>query len=164
MGLYNGEGQLLMLLPPYYGAKLCIPGYEAADGNNDLLKLSGWKISWLKIVHLQMEEKAVSGIDMVGCHQGVIQDNYFDRAGVTGIQAKVELNPSGSSNNILKDFRTTGRQPGRQYGTGIFSASAGQSHSGCFRSCRSGRIFSNLFIGSLVAGSLCWKYSCQSHQ
>ncbi|MDX1685061.1 MAG: right-handed parallel beta-helix repeat-containing protein [Saprospiraceae bacterium] len=59
-----------------------------ANGNNDLLKLSGldeFRISFCRFIN---GSAGGSGIDMVGCHNGIIQGNLFENMGSNGIQAK----------------------------------------------------------------------------
>lgn len=60
----------------------------AATGNNDLLKLSG--LDSFQIINCRFlnGSEGGSGIDMVGCHAGVIENNYFERMGSDAIQAK----------------------------------------------------------------------------
>lgn len=66
----------------------CIFQNISATGNNDLLKLSG--LDHFEISECQFINGAAggSGIDMVGCHQGVINDNTFKNLGSNSIQAK----------------------------------------------------------------------------
>jgi hypothetical protein len=66
----------------------CIFRNMNATGNNDLLKLSG--VDSFEVRHCKFLNGAAggSGIDMVGCHHGVIQNNRFENLGSTGIQAK----------------------------------------------------------------------------
>lgn len=66
----------------------CIFQDMAANGNNDLLKLSGLDSFLIENCVFQRGGDGGSGVDMVGCHHGTIQDNHFDESGVTGIQAK----------------------------------------------------------------------------
>jgi hypothetical protein len=66
----------------------CIFQDMAANGNNDLLKLSGLNDFTIQQNEFLRGGPGGSGVDMVGCHRGVIQDNTFDDSGVTGIQAK----------------------------------------------------------------------------
>ena len=66
----------------------CIFQDMAANGNNDLLKLSGLDSFLIENCVFQRGGEGGSGVDMVGCHHGTIQDNYFNESGVTGIQAK----------------------------------------------------------------------------
>lgn len=60
----------------------------AASGNNDLLKLSG--LDTFAILRCAFLDGAAggSGVDMVGCHLGRIEENHFERLGSNGIQAK----------------------------------------------------------------------------
>ena len=60
----------------------------SASGNNDLLKLSG--LNDFQIINCTFLNGAAggSGIDMVGCHNGLIKGNYFENMGSNSIQAK----------------------------------------------------------------------------
>lgn len=60
----------------------------AASGNNDMLKLSG--LDDFEIVNCSFGNGAAggSGIDMVGCHHGVIRQCSFSNMGSNAIQAK----------------------------------------------------------------------------
>lgn len=60
----------------------------AASGNNDLLKLSG--LDTFRISNCTFLNGAAggSGIDMVGCHAGIIELNTFTNMGSNAIQAK----------------------------------------------------------------------------
>lgn len=66
----------------------CIFRNIAASGNNDLLKMSG--VDNFTIQNCIFENGAAggSGIDMVGCHSGKIQNNSFTNMGSNAIQAK----------------------------------------------------------------------------
>jgi formylglycine-generating enzyme len=61
-------------------------------GNHDCIKLSG--VQDFRVENCQIERWGTgggSGIDMVGCHRGVIESNLFrhtDTVGSTGVQAK----------------------------------------------------------------------------
>ena len=71
---------------------IAIRGCEFTDmqssGNNDLLKLSG--LDSFAIVNCLFQNGADggSGIDMVGCHNGWIEDGHFENMGSNCIQAK----------------------------------------------------------------------------
>ena len=60
----------------------------AGQGNNDFLKLSGLDNFWVWDCRFENGGAGGSGIDMVGCHEGLISGCYLDNAGITGIQAK----------------------------------------------------------------------------
>jgi hypothetical protein len=68
--------------------KDCVFYNMGAQGNNDFLKLSG--LDDFEIVNCSFTDGAAggSGIDMVGCHNGVIQGCSFLRLGSNCIQAK----------------------------------------------------------------------------
>ncbi|MBK6904262.1 MAG: right-handed parallel beta-helix repeat-containing protein [Saprospirales bacterium] len=58
-----------------------------AGGNNDFLKLSG--LDFFLVQNCSFINGADgSGVDMVGCHNGLIEGCYFEDAGSSGIQAK----------------------------------------------------------------------------
>ncbi len=59
-----------------------------ASGNNDMLKLSG--LDEFTITHCSFTRGATggSGVDMVGCHRGIIEGNIFNSLGSNAIQAK----------------------------------------------------------------------------
>jgi hypothetical protein len=60
----------------------------AAVGNNDLLKLSGLDSFEIRDCNFLNGAKDGSGIDMVGCHYGVIAGCRFENMGSNAIQAK----------------------------------------------------------------------------
>lgn len=60
----------------------------SASGNNDLLKLSGLDDFEIRNCTFLNGAGGGSGIDMVGCHRGLIQGNYFENMGSNSIQAK----------------------------------------------------------------------------
>ena len=59
-----------------------------ASGNNDLLKMSG--VDDFEIINCTFKNgsKGGSGIDMVGCHNGLIKRCHFEDMGSNAIQAK----------------------------------------------------------------------------
>jgi type IX secretion system substrate protein/parallel beta helix pectate lyase-like protein len=59
-----------------------------ATGNNDQLKLSGLNYFVIRNCRFTWGSPGGSMIDMVGCHQGVIEDCQFIHAGSNSIQAK----------------------------------------------------------------------------
>ncbi|HEX5625183.1 MAG TPA: right-handed parallel beta-helix repeat-containing protein [Saprospiraceae bacterium] len=85
----------------------CIFRDMAATGNNDQLKLSG--LDSFVIANCRFENGATggSGIDMVGCHAGILRNNYFFNQGSNSIQAK-----GGSSQLHItgNEFRNGGQR------------------------------------------------------
>lgn len=59
-----------------------------ATGNNDFLKLSGLDSFLIEDCSFKSGAAGGSGIDMVGCHYGVIRRNSFESLGSNCIQAK----------------------------------------------------------------------------
>lgn len=66
----------------------CIFRDMDASGNNDLLKLSGLNDFIIDNCTFENGAEGGSGIDMVGCHNGVIKNNSFRNMGSNAIQAK----------------------------------------------------------------------------
>lgn len=66
----------------------CIFENINATGNNDLLKLSGLDSFWISRCTFRNGAAGGSGIDMVGCHFGIIEDCSFSQLGSNSIQAK----------------------------------------------------------------------------
>lgn len=66
----------------------CIFENINATGNNDLLKLSGLDSFWISRCMFRNGAAGGSGIDMVGCHFGTIEDCEFSQLGSNSIQAK----------------------------------------------------------------------------
>ena len=74
-------------------------------GNRDAIKLSG--IDDFEVTSCHIEKWGGSGIDMVGCHRGLIEGNRFSSGGDSGVQAK-----GGTSNvRILANrFESAGQR------------------------------------------------------
>jgi hypothetical protein len=68
--------------------------YINATGNNDMLKMSGVDNFWIYNCSFKSGSPGGSGIDMVGCHNGVIEKCKFENQGSNSIQTK------GGSRNI----------------------------------------------------------------
>ena len=68
--------------------KNCVFENINATGNNDLLKLSGIDSFWVSHCVFRNGAAGGSGIDMVGCHFGTIEDCSFSQLGSNSIQAK----------------------------------------------------------------------------
>lgn len=57
-------------------------------GNRDGIKLSGLDHFWIENCAIDKPGSGGSGIDMVGCHDGIIQKNHFYNITDSGVQAK----------------------------------------------------------------------------
>ena len=66
----------------------CIFRNIKATGNNDLLKLSGLDDFEISSCQFRNGSLGGSGIDMVGCHQGVIEACEFENQGSNSVQVK----------------------------------------------------------------------------
>jgi len=66
----------------------CSFGSIQAEGNNDLLKMSGVDYFEIKNCDFRFGSPGGSMIDMVGCHNGIIENNIFEEGGSNSIQAK----------------------------------------------------------------------------
>ncbi|MFN8361187.1 MAG: right-handed parallel beta-helix repeat-containing protein [Candidatus Kapaibacterium sp.] len=115
-----------------------------ATGNNDELKMSG--IDTFTIRNCRFLNGATGGslIDMVGCHQGIIADNYFENAGSNCIQAK----GGSSAITIERNKFINGGERALNIGgsTGLaFFRPAGANYE-----AKAINVYSNIFVGSLA--------------
>lgn len=125
----------------------CIFRDMSASGNNDLLKLSGLD-SFLISDNMFINGSAGgSGIDMVGCHHGTIEDNYFDRAGVTGLQAKGGTQYLIIRRNVFKDMSQRALNLGGSTGLEFFRPPLPSPIRNAFEAADLD-VYSNVFIGS----------------
>jgi hypothetical protein len=96
----------------------CIFKDMAANGNNDMLKLSGLDSFTVSNCRFENGSAGGSGIDMVGCHSGLFTKNIFLNQGSNSIQAK-----GGSSNiHIERNQFTNGGQRSLNLGGSTGSA------------------------------------------
>ena len=120
----------------------CIFRDITGTGNNDLLKMSG--INNFEIVNCRFINGANggSGIDMVGCHDGLISNNYFENMGSNAIQAKGGTQNITIERNFFIDagWRSVnlGGSTGLQYFRPIDATFEAADIN----------VFSNIFIGS----------------
>jgi hypothetical protein len=73
-----------------------------ATGNNDLLKMSGIDFFEIRNCTFYNGSYGGSGLDMVGCHDGVISHNHFENQGSNAIQAKGGTARILIENNLFK--------------------------------------------------------------
>ncbi|MCB0686974.1 MAG: right-handed parallel beta-helix repeat-containing protein [Saprospiraceae bacterium] len=125
----------------------CIFRDMAGTGNNDLLKLSGLDSFLIKNCVFTNGSAGGSGIDMVGCHYGVIEDNYLDQAGTSGIQAKGGTQHLRIQRNMLKDMDQRAINLGGSTGLQFFRPPLSNPISNAFEAADL-EVFSNIFIGS----------------
>ncbi|MBK8502044.1 MAG: right-handed parallel beta-helix repeat-containing protein [Saprospiraceae bacterium] len=125
----------------------CIFRDMAGTGNNDLLKLSGLDDFLIKNCSFVNGSGGGSGIDMVGCHQGIIEDNLFDQAGSSGIQAKGGTQHIRIQRNILKDMDQRAINLGGSTGLEFFRPPLSNPITNAFEAADL-EVFSNVFVGS----------------
>lgn len=116
----------------------------SASGNNDLLKLSGLDHFEIRRCTFLNGAAGGSGVDMVGCHQGIITGNYFENMGSNAIQAK------GGTEHIRMEgnfFRNCGQRTlnlGGSTGLQFFRPLNAPFEAANLQ------VYSNIFIGSVA--------------
>jgi hypothetical protein len=125
----------------------CIFRNLAQTGNHDFLKMSG--------VDEFLVEKCTftagtggSGIDLVGCHKGVIQDCEFNDAGSSGIQCKGGSQHITIQRNILRNMSNRAINLGGSTGLDYFRPPLTNPVADAFEAADIS-VFSNIFIGSM---------------
>lgn len=117
-----------------------------AGGNNDLLKLSG--LDDFHIHHCIFENGAAgSGVDMVGCHNGIIEDCTFTDTGNSGIQAKGGTQYIRIQRNVFRDIAQRAINIGGSTGLEFFRPALPDPIVNAFEAANID-VFSNLFVGS----------------
>ncbi len=120
----------------------CLFQNLAGTGNNDLLKLSGLDNFAIRNCTFLNGSPGGSGIDMVGCHMGVIEDNLLDAAGVSGIQAKGGTQFVRIEGNMLKNMSQRALNLGGSTGLSFFRPPTANFEAADLQ------VYSNIFIGS----------------
>ncbi|MBP6183785.1 MAG: right-handed parallel beta-helix repeat-containing protein [Saprospiraceae bacterium] len=87
-GLNIDDGGSYITPAKHVHIRNCLFEDIAATGNNDFLKLSGLDSFLIEDCTFINGAAGGSGIDMVGCHWGIIQQNQFNNLGSNSIQAK----------------------------------------------------------------------------
>ncbi|MEO5906179.1 MAG: T9SS type A sorting domain-containing protein [Saprospiraceae bacterium] len=126
-----------------------------ASGNNDLLKLSG--LDDFMILNCTFLNGATggSGIDMVGCHDGLIKNNHFENLGSNSIQAK-----GGTSNitieaNFFKNGGARAVNLGGSTGLPFFRPIDAPYEAAELK------VYSNIFIGSEAPIAFVGSINCE---
>ena len=125
----------------------CIFRDMAASGNHDLLKLSGLDSFLVQNCQFLNGADGGSGIDMVGCHWGTIEDCELDEAGVTGIQAKGGTQHILIRRNILKNMDQRAVNLGGSTGLQFFRPPLPDPIVDAFEAADL-EVYANVFIGS----------------
>jgi len=133
----------------------CVWNGMNATGNNDELKLSGLQNFVIRKCRFMNGSKGGSMIDMVGCHQGVIEENYFEHGGSNCIQIK-----GGSSDIIIQRNRFTdgGERAiniGGSTGQPFFRPAGTKYEASAITVC------SNIFVGGIVPVAFVGSINCE---
>ena len=114
----------------------------SASGNNDLLKLSG--LDDFEITNCMFMNGAAggSGIDMVGCHDGLIKNCSFENPGSNSIQAKGGTSNIEITRNFFKNGGARAVNLGGSTGLPFFRPLDAPYESADLK------VYANIFIGS----------------
>lgn len=114
----------------------------SATGNNDLLKLSGLDSFEIRNCRFLNGSPGGSGVDMVGCHHGVIENNYFENLGSNSIQAKGGTAWIRIQGNFFKNGGQRTLNLGGSTGLAFFRPDTAQYEAAYLQ------VYSNIFVGS----------------
>lgn len=114
-------------------------------GNNDLLKLSGFENFEITNCTFLNGSPAGSGIDMVGCHNGLIAGNHFENLGSNSIQAKGGTRDIRITRNIFVDGGNRAVNIGGSTGLAYFRPQDSKTES------QDMYVYSNIFVGGECA-------------
>lgn len=117
----------------------------SASGNNDLLKLSGLDHFEIRNCTFQNGAAGGSGIDMVGCHYGVIRGNYFENLGSNSIQCKGGSEHIRIEGNFFKNGGLRALNLGGSTGLAFFRPDTAHFEAANLQ------VYSNVFIGAQAA-------------
>lgn len=126
----------------------CIFRNISNSGNHDFLKMSGVDNFLIENSTFTSGTEG-SGIDLVGCHNGFIQDCTFDNAGVHGIQTKGGSRTITIQRNILKNMSQRALNIGGSTGLPYFRPSLPNPVVNAFEAADI-NVYANIFIGNLV--------------
>lgn len=117
----------------------------AGTGNNDLLKLSGFDDFEITNCNFINGSPGGSGIDMVGCHNGLIANNYFENMGSNSIQAKGGTSDIKITRNMFINGGNRAINLGGSTGLAYFRPQVAKTES------QDISVFSNIFVGGECA-------------
>lgn len=117
----------------------------SATGNNDLLKLSGLDYFEVRNCSFQNGAAGGSGIDMVGCHHGVIESNLFEHMGSNSIQCKGGSEWVRIHGNFFRDGGQRTLNLGGSTGLQFFRPDTAHFEAGNLQ------VYANIIVGSWAA-------------
>lgn len=115
-------------------------------GNEDCLKLSGLNDFWVLDSSIARCGDGGSGIDHVGCHQGMIARNQFEQPGSNAVQAKGGSENIEIRSNLVLDGGDRAFNLGGSTGFEFFRPPL--SSSGANAEARNIRAIANVVVGS----------------
>lgn len=130
----------------YITIRNCIFRDMAANGNNDLLKMSGVDSFFIQNCQFLNGGSGGSGVDFVGCHWGTVEDCFFDNAGTSGIQNKGGTQFIRIQRNIFKNISQRALNLGGSTGLQFFRPPLPDPIVDAFEAADL-EVFSNVFIG-----------------
>lgn len=117
----------------------------SANGNNDLLKLSGLDFFEVRNCTFLNGADGGSGVDMVGCHNGVIKDNFFENMGSNCIQAKGGTQHIRIEGNFFRNGGSRTLNLGGSTGLQFFRPDTAHFEAADLQ------VYSNIIVGSWAA-------------
>ena len=117
----------------------------SATGNNDLLKLSGLDHFEIRNCTFLNGAAGGSGIDMVGCHFGLIRENYFENLGSNSIQCKGGSEHIRIEGNFFKNGGLRALNLGGSTGLAFFRPDTAHFEAANLQ------VYSNIFVGAQAA-------------
>lgn len=117
----------------------------SATGNNDLLKLSGLDHFEIRNCTFLNGAAGGSGIDMVGCHWGLIKGNYFENQGSNSIQCKGGSEHIRIEGNFFKNGGLRALNLGGSTGLAFFRPDTAHFEAANLQ------VYSNVFVGAQAA-------------
>ena len=116
----------------------------SASGNNDLLKLSGLDSFEIRNCFFLNGATGGSGIDMVGCHDGLITNCRFENMGSNAIQAKGGTHRITIEANFFKNAGQRSVNLGGSTGLQFFRPIDAPYEAAELK------VYSNIFVGSVA--------------
>lgn len=120
----------------------CVFQDISATGNNDLLKLSGLDSFEVRNCRFLNGSAGGSGVDMVGCHYGVFENNYWENQGSNSIQAKGGTAWIRIQRNFFRNGGQRTLNLGGSTGLSFFRPDTAHYEAAYLQ------VFSNVFVGS----------------
>ena len=111
-------------------------------GNNDLLKMSGVDYFGIRNCTFLDGSPGGSGIDLVGCHEGLISGNRFENQGANSVQVKGGSKNIRVENNFFKNGGQRALNLGGSTGLQFFRPVDARYEAAGLK------VYNNIFIGS----------------